>query len=178
MISKKLKGAWYSQKFTAERRGIEFSLSFYEWLDIWKRSGKLAERGRKKGQYCMARFEDKGPYCKENVQIILHSENTTDGWKLHRDATSKKMSIVHKGKPKPWLVGRTKSPETIKKFVASRKKNGYIPMRGARSLTDDQVRKIRRLGYSYTATEIGKLYNANPGIIVQILQGRTYREVR
>jgi hypothetical protein len=32
-------------------------------------------RGSKKGQYCMARFDDKGPYAIWNIKCILGSDN-------------------------------------------------------------------------------------------------------
>ena len=60
-----------SQKCSAKERGIEWLLSFEEWYKIWVDSGKFPLRGRKKGQYCMARFGDVGPYSVDNVKIIL-----------------------------------------------------------------------------------------------------------
>jgi len=59
----------------AKTRGIEFELTFDEWLGIWEKSGKFSQRGKKKGQYVMARFGDIGPYAVGNVKIILCSEN-------------------------------------------------------------------------------------------------------
>lgn len=62
-------------KGCAKRRGIEFIITFEEWCNIWEKSGKFAQRGRKKAQYCMARFGDKGPYAIGNVEIITNEEN-------------------------------------------------------------------------------------------------------
>src|SRR5215469_18965083 len=53
--------AFIKHRSVAKQRGIEFLLTFQEWLAIWHDSGKWAERGCKQGQYCMARFGDKGP---------------------------------------------------------------------------------------------------------------------
>jgi hypothetical protein len=53
-------------------------LSFDDWLKIWRDSGRLAERGRKRGQYCMARFKDSGPYAVGNVKIILSGDNLSE----------------------------------------------------------------------------------------------------
>ena len=50
------------QKAKAKCRGIEFTLTFEEWWDIWQQSGKWAERGIRKGQYVMSRNADIGGY--------------------------------------------------------------------------------------------------------------------
>ena len=79
---------------------IEFHLTFAEWLDIWKLSGKLPLRGCGAGMYCMARYNDIGHYEPGNVKIILHTENISEGhkgktpWNLgikHKDSTRAKM---------------------------------------------------------------------------------------
>jgi hypothetical protein len=70
--------AYKTQSYDAKDRGIEFLLSFEEWLNIWQDSGHLHERGKKKGQYVMARFGDKGPYAVGNVKIITFADNTRE----------------------------------------------------------------------------------------------------
>src|SRR5690606_37018971 len=68
----KLRRAFYSQRWLAiNRRNIEWDLTFDDWLVIWVKSGHLAQRGIKRGQYVMARKGDVGPYSKNNVKIIL-----------------------------------------------------------------------------------------------------------
>jgi len=62
----------------ARMRGIEFLLTIDEWCQIWFDSGHWHERGRQRGQYCMARFGDKGSYAASNVKIILHSDNVKE----------------------------------------------------------------------------------------------------
>jgi hypothetical protein len=57
------------QKASARRRGISFLLSFEQWWGIWEASGKWEQRGKSKGNYCMARYGDKGPYAVKNVFI-------------------------------------------------------------------------------------------------------------
>jgi hypothetical protein len=71
----KLKEAWVFQKCSAKRRGIEFLLTFEEWLKVWTDSGHLHERGRRKHEYCMARNGDCGPYAVGNVSITTMEEN-------------------------------------------------------------------------------------------------------
>ena len=60
----------------AQKRGIPFELSFYEWLGIWINSGKFERRGSGKGRYCMGRIGDAGPYAVGNVFICEHGENS------------------------------------------------------------------------------------------------------
>lgn len=76
---KDLKSAFAAQKCSARIRGIDFLLSFDEWLSIWKKSKKLSLRGRGSGKYCMGRKGDSGPYSKDNVIIIKHEKNVSDG---------------------------------------------------------------------------------------------------
>jgi histidyl-tRNA synthetase len=70
--------AFQKQRGNARRRGIEFSLTYEEWLSIWKKSGKLNKRGRLHGCYVMARFNDKGPYALKNVKIISVTKNQNE----------------------------------------------------------------------------------------------------
>lgn len=64
---------WQLQK--ARSRDIDFLLSYNEWLTWWKNTGFLSQRGRKRGQYVMARFEDKGPYALDNIYCCKTEEN-------------------------------------------------------------------------------------------------------
>jgi len=83
------------QKCAADKRGIEWLFTFETWWKMWEESGKWELRGNKHGQYCMARFNDIGPYSPDNVEIMLATQNSTDG---------------NKGKPGPWL-GKKMSEE-------------------------------------------------------------------
>lgn len=76
--------AYTNHKNHARRRGIPFLLTFEEWRDIWRESGKFAERGNKVGQYVMARYRDEGPYAVGNVRIITVSDNHAEAWELKR----------------------------------------------------------------------------------------------
>lgn len=58
------------QKYNARGRGIEWSLTYEEWLKIWTDSGKLHLRGRKGGGYVMARFGDVGPYSVDRKSVV------------------------------------------------------------------------------------------------------------
>ena len=64
----------------ASDRGIPWSMSYEEWLEMWLLSGKWEERGRKSGQYCMCRLGDTGPYSKKNCFIGLTDNNQQERW--------------------------------------------------------------------------------------------------
>ena len=86
------RGSYHTQKCGAKKRGIDFLLSFDEWLKIWEDSGHLDQRGPSKDQYCMARIGDIGPYAVENVKIVTSSENSAEariGRKQTDDAKKK-----------------------------------------------------------------------------------------
>jgi hypothetical protein len=69
------KEPFYSQRFTAARRGIEWRLTYEQWLSIWTKSGKLSQRGRRSHEFCMARKGDSGPYAVGNVRIVTNWQN-------------------------------------------------------------------------------------------------------
>jgi hypothetical protein len=66
-------------KNLAKGRNIPFDLTFEEWWDIWQKSGKWEQRGRKRGQYVMSRFNDTGPYAINNVEIKKQEDNFREG---------------------------------------------------------------------------------------------------
>ena len=77
--------AYTKQKQRAKQRGVEFKLTFEEWINIWLESGHWIQRGKGKGTYNMSRKNDTGAYEVDNVFIQSHEANASDG---------------HKGKPK------------------------------------------------------------------------------
>lgn len=70
--------AFIEQRRNAQQRGIEWALTFPEWVSVWEASGHIEERGRGGGLYCMARYHDIGPYEVGNVYITTCSGNTSD----------------------------------------------------------------------------------------------------
>lgn len=77
--AKSPKGKYAYQKYKAKKRGIEFLLTFEQWLDIWLKSGHMDERGTLHNKhYVMSRHKDKGPYAVGNVEIISHGANVAD----------------------------------------------------------------------------------------------------
>lgn len=75
------KARYNQQKNNARKRGIPFLFSFSDWTDWWEKElgpDWLKLRGTKKGQFCMARYGDCGPYERTNVYCTLHSQNCSD----------------------------------------------------------------------------------------------------
>ena len=85
-----------AQRSDAKRRGIPFLLTFEEWLNIWKASGRLQQRGHGRGRYVMARNGDRGGYELGNVRVILFEENAQE----YRPTFEAKMrsGAAHRGK--------------------------------------------------------------------------------
>lgn len=83
--------AYHNHRIRAKRRGIPFLLTYEEWCVIWMESGKWEERGHNRGQYCMARFGDKGGYEVGNVRICTVEENAAE-----RNRNFKITGIRHK----------------------------------------------------------------------------------
>lgn len=63
------------QKRQAKQRGIPWEMTFDEWYGFWLESGKWHLRGKRKGQFVMARYGDVGAYALGNVFICDASEN-------------------------------------------------------------------------------------------------------
>jgi len=70
-----MKTAYQNHKASAKQRGIEFLLTYEQWIGIWTDSGRLLERGRAANEFCMARIGDSGPYAVGNVHICTNAEN-------------------------------------------------------------------------------------------------------
>lgn len=79
MDIKKLKIDFQNQRSSAKRRKIEFNLTFEEWLNWWCESGHLHERGPRREQYCMARYNDSGPYALGNIKCVTTNDNRIEG---------------------------------------------------------------------------------------------------
>lgn len=102
-----LEGMYKQHSDNAKFRGIEFNISFDDWLKVWEDSGKLSERGRGKDKYCMCRVNDIGAYAVDNVFIDTNKTNLSDGniGKVMSEHTKNKISDANKGKERPWLKG-------------------------------------------------------------------------
>jgi hypothetical protein len=78
-ISKE-KIAYNKHQNGSKRRGIGFHFTFEEWVVWWERHlgpDWFVKRGRKTGQYVMARNGDLGEYEETNVDCLLAPDNTS-----------------------------------------------------------------------------------------------------
>ncbi len=66
------------QRNRAKSRGVAWELPYWEWLQIWRDSGHLNDRGVHKGQWVMARHGDAGPYAADNVKIVRCETNNRE----------------------------------------------------------------------------------------------------
>ena len=78
------------QRQAAKQRGVEWLLSFPQWLEIWQASGHINERGRRRGQFQMCRSSDIGPYASSTVRIDTQAANIQEAHRirLERQATA------------------------------------------------------------------------------------------
>jgi hypothetical protein len=124
---------YIQQKCQADQRNIEWLFTFESWWKMWEESGKWNERGRKTGQYCMARKGDIGPYSPDNVDIILVTRNSSDAHKNGRISYSGRvLSAEHKEKLREANIGKPQSDETrLKKSLANKGKPWSAARRAA-----------------------------------------------
>jgi hypothetical protein len=148
------------QKAKAKCRGIEFTLTFEEWWDIWQQSGKWAERGIRKGQYVMSRNADIGGYTLGNVKIQTVGDNNKEAFVTHRkppmlgkhhsEETRKKLSD---GSPKYW-AGKKRSPEDIAKM--SKGLTGRKTGRTSATFTDEWRKNMSIAAKTRVISEEGR----------------------
>lgn len=67
------KRKYQAHKARAKQRGIEFLLTFDEWWVLWE--PHYDNMGIRKGQMCMCRTLDRGPYAVGNVRIDYAQSN-------------------------------------------------------------------------------------------------------
>lgn len=72
--------AYEDQRHHAKERGIDFLISYADWLEMWLTSNKWEQRGKESGQYVMCRVGDTGPYSKRNCYIGTVEQNQRDRW--------------------------------------------------------------------------------------------------
>lgn len=98
--------AYTYQKRNAEYRGIAWEFTRETWMQVWRDSGKWADRGRCAGQYVMSRFGDVGPYSPANVKIIEGADNIREARGHSRKALSEEegrgVHCLYPGYSKPW----------------------------------------------------------------------------
>ena len=73
MDTSKARSAYLSQKSNAKRRGIEFHLTFEQWMEFW--GDDLARRGPGRYELGMQRPCDSGPYAVGNIRKGTPADN-------------------------------------------------------------------------------------------------------
>jgi hypothetical protein len=68
------------QRSNACRRDVGWLIKFPAWIGIWWSSGHWFERGKRKGQFVMARYQDRGSYVEGNIQIITNAANVVEAF--------------------------------------------------------------------------------------------------
>lgn len=87
--------SYSDQKRHAGDRGIEWLLSYEDYLEIWLTSGKWFEKGRQPHNYCMCRYRDSGPYSRTNVFIDTVEENLRGRWEGKEVITNLKAKEIY-----------------------------------------------------------------------------------
>lgn len=77
-------GCYLAQRGNANYRGIEWNMSFPEWVGFW--GDKFNQRGKEIGKLVMCRSGDVGPYELGNVFIATCSENISSGYDYRKAA--------------------------------------------------------------------------------------------
>lgn len=98
--------SYRNQRSSAKARGIPWELTLYEWLTIWRDSGKLEQRGKGKNKYCMTRVGDIGPYKADNVVIKTNSENAKEGIGSRPRGVKQNPGVfmAYPGRSNPWIA--------------------------------------------------------------------------
>ena len=111
--------AYLLQRQAAKKRGIDWMLSFEQWLSVWMASGKWDDRGCGVGKYCMSRRGDVGPYAIGNVFIQSSQQNSFDGG----FGGKTKDSAIRGGKAgngRGWTLSRGKYQVTVgKRYIGT-----------------------------------------------------------
>jgi len=133
---------YHIQRASAKHRGIDWQFSYDEWILWWGED--IINRGRKSGNFVMARHNDTGPYHPSNVRKALLTENSSEAnkgklrprtvehqLKLNEAQRGKEISDEAKDKIRDFNLGRKdsvktciKRSESIKAWWAARKLTG------------------------------------------------------
>lgn len=110
----KNRAAFEKQRFAAKYRGIDFNLTFEQWMSWWESTGHFSERGRFKHNYCMCRVGDTGAYELGNIYCDRFSGNV----RVARQG--KPQSAEHRAAISRGHIGKIVSKETGRKISAAK----------------------------------------------------------
>lgn len=107
------RGQYSVHKHNAKVRGIEFTLTFEQWWDIWQKSRKWPMRGNRAGHFVMCRKNDVGAYAVSNVYIGSFNRNVRERNKSvvvkRHTARTTTVTFMHDGRPVPPPTRATQS---------------------------------------------------------------------
>lgn len=179
----KLVNGYCSQRLSAKKRKVPFNLTFDQWVTIWNESGHWHERGRRKGQYVMARLGDKGAYEVGNVKIITVRQNHHEfhlGRKLPREHVEK-VARWHLGKKRSKKARRNMSLAHQGKVLSFEHKSNIQKVTNGASNPNalftwsqvQQMRMDRKSGETYIA--LSRKYGCKSATTISnLLNNRTY----
>ena len=122
-----IKKKYNDHKHQAHSRGIEFLISYEDWLEMWLESGRWEQRGSKKGQYQMTRKLDKGPYSKNNCVIKTVEENQAERHNVPDGQTGDIIMAYLRGETQQSIADRYGYHQsTISKIVTGSRRSYYV----------------------------------------------------
>lgn len=108
------RSAYNQHKKNAKRRGIDFLLTFDQWLDIW--GDKIEQRGPRSWQLGMCRINDSGPYAVGNVYLGTPARNAASRRMAYENKRGAKSRHVFQAAPaRDYIVGDEPDDEYIER---------------------------------------------------------------
>lgn len=113
------------QKYAADKRGIDWNFTYDTWIEWW--GSDIENRGKCRGQLCMARAGDVGPYHPDNVRKAFVEENASESNKgvTRSEEHKRQISIANKGKTLSEST-RLKISATKKEMFAQQRQENTI----------------------------------------------------
>lgn len=104
----KARAKFQQQKKSAKRRGIEWQLTFREWLEWWGDDLELRGTGRDNLQ--MLRFMDQGPYALWNIKKGKPADNAKTAGNMQRNRTQERLKAEREARLDAAMWANSKEP--------------------------------------------------------------------
>jgi hypothetical protein len=78
-VPRRWRQAFLQQRTNVRRAGTVWLLSLTQWVEIWVRSGKWAERGQGPSRYGLSRIDPVGSFSADNVQVGRNHDSAMRG---------------------------------------------------------------------------------------------------
>jgi hypothetical protein len=145
------KSKYHDQKHQAAKRGIDFKLTYEEWINWW--GDDVVKRGNNADDLCMCRYNDVGSYELGNIYKDTRKNNSSEGVKNYTRTLehSANLSKALKGRKAP-NKGIAHTEEVKAKMSEARKGKGS--------------RQVRTpLGIFNSRNEAAKAHNIDPSTL-------------